>query len=106
MEIKRTELEILDMAIRIAAIKQKRECEIEFLEKNGILQQEIPKKPVMKKGDMATLEKHYLKVIEIEKANIKNEKEFENKSGLLREEVFQLSQQLDMLRWLYKEECE
>ena len=106
MTVKRTELEILNFAIDIAAYKQ------ELIYKEKRLKSEndyvkccdaCEKKP---KEDIEWLKRKHLQEINKLEEEHRLDKEKAVDRAKLQKEIEQKEEQLNMLRWLYKEECE
>jgi hypothetical protein len=102
MSIKRTELEILDMAISISRQHQSKINELGRIESKNIALEE-PAEPKLKKGDTEGLRNYYEAKIHSTEVNCGFEWERKKKIGELNEEIIGLCNQLELLRWLYKD---
>ena len=102
MSIKRTELEILDMAINISRQHQSKINDLERIKLNDIVLEE-PAEPKLKKGDTEGLRNYYNAKIHAKEINCGLEWERKKKIGELSEEIIGLFNQLELLRWLYKD---
>jgi hypothetical protein len=105
MSIKRTELEILDMAISISGQHQSKINELGRIESKNIAMQE-PAEPKLKKGDTDGLRNYYETKIHATEVNCGFEWERKKKIGELNEEIIGLFNQLELLRWLYKDKLQ
>ena len=102
--IKRTELEILDVAIFGA--KQHGRLEAEFKERkdklNNMVYAEV-KKTDFKKGDTKRLEEYYKEQLNCQKSNLNREKLLALDYVRAEARLEASNEKLELLRWLYKE---
>jgi hypothetical protein len=105
MTVKRTELEILEKAISLADDRGRRIAHLEVMTLNSPTMCAI-KKPILKKGDTKKQREYYEEKIRIEVENCKSEMKYEKGKEILIEEITGLNQQIDLLRWLYKDNSE
>ena len=102
--IKRTELEILDVAIFWA--KQYGRLEVEFKEGKDKLSNMVyaeVKKTVFKKGDTKRLEEYYKEQLNCQKSNLNREKLLALDYVRAEARLEASNEKLELLRWLYKE---
>lgn len=102
--IKRTELEILDVAIfeakqygRLVAEVEKRKDKL-----NNIAYAEV-KEIAFKKGDTKKLEEYYKEKLECQKSNLNHEKYLALDYARAEIRLEASNEKLELLRWLYKE---
>lgn len=102
--VKRTELEILDVAIFWA--KQYGRLEVEFKERkdklNDMVYAEV-KKIDFKKGDTKRLEEYYKEQLDCQKSNLNREKCLALDYIRAETKLEASNEKLELLRWLYKE---
>lgn len=102
--IKRTELEILDMAIFEA--KQYGRLVTEFEERRDKLNNmahAVVKEIAFKKGETKKLEEYYKEKLECQKSNLNREKYLALDFVRAEEGLRASNEKLELLRWLYKE---
>ena len=102
--IKRTELEILDVAIfeakqygRLVAEVEKRKDKL-----NSMAYAEV-KEIAFKKGDTKKLEEYYKEKLECQKSNLNSEKYLALDLARTEIRLEASNDKLELLRWLYKE---
>ena len=102
--IKRTELEILDIAIfeakqygRLVAEVEKRKYKL-----NNMGYAEV-KEIAFKKGDTKKLEEYYKEKLECQKSNLNHEKYLALDLARAEIRLEASNEKLELLRWLYKE---
>lgn len=100
--IKRTELEILNMAILIARQEQSTRDELEQWKNKDLCCCDL-REPKLKKGDTEGLRKYYEQKIRLEISNCSIKADKEKHIAKLEEKVFELHNQVELLRWLYKD---
>lgn len=102
--IKRTELEILDMAIFEA--KQFGSLVAEVSERKNKLNNMVcaeVKEVIFKKGDTKKLEEHYKEKLECQKSNLTRENFLALDFARAEIRLEASREKLELLRWLYKE---
>ena len=105
MTVKRTELEILNKAIEISETRTLRIKSMEKLASTSACMCEVEERK-FKKNDMEGIKKYYQEKMRCNESNIRGEMNLENQKKELLQEILGLSQQLDLLRWLYKDNNE
>ena len=105
MTVKRTELEILNKAIEIAETKTMRINELGRIEKDNPSMCAVEERS-FKKNDIKGVEKYYQEKMRAEEANIRAEARKEKRIAELLTDIEGFNTQLDLLRWLYKDNSE
>lgn len=105
MTVKRTELEILNKAIEITETKTMRINELGRIKKNSPSMCAVEERS-FKKNDIKGVEKYYQEKMRAEEANIRAEAGKEKRIAELLIDIEGFNNQLDLLRWLYKDNNE
>ena len=105
MTVKRTELEILNKAIELTEAKIMRINELGSIAKDSPTMCAV-KERSFKRNDIKEIEKYYQEKMREEEANIRAETRKEKRIAELLIDIEGFNNQLDLLRWLYKDNNE
>lgn len=100
MSIIRNELDILNKAIEISETRTLRIKSMEKLASTSACKCAVEERK-FKKNDMKGIEKYYQEKMRCNESNLRSEINLESQKKELLQEISGLSEQLDLLRWLY-----
>ena len=103
MAVKRTELEILDMAILLAESKEKLNNELRRTQESCMCQP-IKEEPKLKKDDIEGLRRIYENRLDNQREELRSEYSKEVKITQLNEQILAKIESIELLRWLYIDE--
>ena len=102
-EVKRTELEILDMAISLAEEKVILRCELDKTLKSAMACACCKEEPKLKKDDIEGLKRIYENRLDNQREELRAEKNKAIMETELNEQIKANNKSIELLRWLYKE---
>lgn len=102
-EVKRTELEILDMAIFLAEEKAILRCELDKTLKSAMACACWKDEPKLKKDDIEGLKRIYENKLNNQREELRAEKNKAIRETELNEQIKANNKSIELLRWLYKE---
>ena len=106
MTVKRTELEILDMAISLAEAKESLRNALRRVENSSMCKKCSGEEPKLKKDDIEGLRRVYENRLDNQREELRAECSREVEKTELLERVLAKQKAIELLRWLYKDEVE
>ena len=102
-EVKRSELEILDMAIFLAEEKATLRCELDKTLKSTVACACCEEETKLKKNDIEGLKRIYENRLYNQREELRAEKNKAIREAELNEQIKANNKSIELLRWLYKE---